>query len=143
MIRFGLCLLHLGPVPAVVHLPLGAREELARATALLEPLGDQLAHQQAVMIEGMIAEEAKEFGAAQEAYAEALRLARELSLGAEIAEMCFRLARLAYLRGDRVAARRLLEEADRAGFAKLRGDLVHDLGRLKDEIERPVALDHR
>ncbi|MGI0132211.1 MAG: ATP-binding protein [Thermoplasmata archaeon] len=142
-IWIGYCSLNMAQLRAEEHDPTAARRELTRATSLLEPLGDQLAHQQSVMIGGMIAEEEKDYGAGETAFAEALRLAQQLSLGAEIAEMCFRLARLAFLRGDREGARRFLGDADRAGFTRLRGDLLEDLHRLQDEIDRPVALDHR
>lgn len=133
-IWIGYCSLNMAQLRAEERDPASARRELQRAIGLLEPLGDLLAHQQSVMIRGMIAEEEKEYLSAEEAYSEALRLARELSLGAEIAEMCFRLARLAFHRGDRAAARHFLKEADRAGFSKLRGDLLNDLRRLEDEI---------
>lgn len=111
-----------------------ARRMLAKATALLEPLGDQLAHQQATMIDGMADEEDGEFATALEKYDVALQLAREMALHAETAEMLYRMSRLALRRGDRADARRRLTEAKEAGIETLRGDLVRQLGELDVQI---------
>ncbi|MCI4321324.1 MAG: hypothetical protein L3K05_03335, partial [Thermoplasmata archaeon] len=138
-IWIGYCSLNAAQFRAELDDPTGARKALERASALLDPLGDQLAHQQAVMIDGMISETERNYDRAEEKFAEALRLARELSLGSEIAEMCFRIAHLSFARGDRVGARRFLGMAREAGLTNLRGDLSASVAELDLEIERPAS----
>lgn len=139
-IWMGYCALNMAQFRVELHDPDSARAMLARARGLLEPIGDQLAHQQAVMIEGMVYEEVGEFAQAEETFAEALRLARELSLSAETAEMIYRLSGLAFHRGDAPAARRLLTEARAAGLESLRGDLKRQVLELDGGIA--AALPH-
>ena len=94
-----------------------AKPLLDRAVALLDPLGDQLAHQQTTMIRGMIAELDGDFPAAEATFQDALALARQLSLSAEVAEMLFRLAGLSLRLGDAPRAKLYLAEARDAGIA--------------------------
>lgn len=121
------CCLNLAQFHAERHAPAAGRPLLERARGILEALGDQLALQQAAMITGMIAQEEGRFPEAEEAYSEALRLARELGLEPEVAEMHYRRARLAFARGDRELARRLLHEARGAGLDRHRIDLADEV----------------
>jgi ATP/maltotriose-dependent transcriptional regulator MalT len=114
-----------------------AKPAVERARALLEPLGDQLAHQQLTMIRGMVAEIEGRYEDAAALFDEALGLARELSLSAELAEMQFRQAGLALQRGDAATARRLLEESRTAGIATLRADLAPRVAELEAQLGVP------
>ena len=114
-----------------------ARDSLARSRAMLEPLGDQFAHQQLTMIDGMIREADGEYAAAEEAFAEALRLARDLHFEAEVAESEFRRAHLALHQGHRAAARTRLEAARSAGLYRLKGDLVGEAEALEKALAGP------
>lgn len=133
----GYCLLNLAQFYAERRDLVRAREALERSSALLEPQGDQLAHQQLTMIRGMVALEAGELEAASEHYREATRLARELDLTAEAAEMEFRAADLEARRGHRDLARQHFETARAAGIEKLRADLFPRLDELAKELELP------
>ncbi|HEY6238119.1 MAG TPA: tetratricopeptide repeat protein, partial [Thermoplasmata archaeon] len=114
-----------------------AKPAVERAASLLEPLGDQLAHQQLTMIRGMVAEIEERYDEAATLFDEALRLARELALSAELAEMQFRQAGLAYRRGDRSTARRLLAESRTAGIGTLRADLAPRVAELAAQLGVP------
>ncbi|MCI4330916.1 MAG: AAA family ATPase [Thermoplasmata archaeon] len=133
-IWIGYCSLNMAQFRVELHDPDEARRMLTKAAGLLEPLGDQLAHQQSVMIDGMIDEERGEFSGAEEKFGRALGLARELALTAETAEMLYRMSKLAHHRGDRIEARRRLQEAREAGIATLRGDLTAQIRELDGQI---------
>jgi tetratricopeptide (TPR) repeat protein len=112
-----------------------AKPMIDRAASLLDPMGDQLAHQQTMMIRGMIAELESDYPAAEASYQDALALARTLTLTAEIAEMLFRLSELALRLGDAPRAKLYLEEAREAGIGTFHADLapkVEDLARRID-----------
>lgn len=111
-----------------------ARAAIERAEALLAPLGDQLGAQQAHMIRGMIHTAAGDYAPAEEEYAAALALAEELELSSMTAEMKYRLANLARLRGNSAEARRLLKEAEQAGVLTLRGDLTNEVRDLERQL---------
>ncbi|MCI4360176.1 MAG: AAA family ATPase [Thermoplasmata archaeon] len=106
-----------------------------RAIALLDPLGDQLAHQQTTMIRGMIAELDGDYPVAEATFQDALSLARQLSLSAEVAEMLYRLAGLSLRLGDLPRAKLYLAEAREAGIATLHGDLLPKVDALAQRIE--------
>ncbi|HYK93702.1 MAG TPA: AAA family ATPase [Thermoplasmata archaeon] len=112
-----------------------ARENLTRAQNLLEPLGDQLAHQQITMIRGMIAVEAGEYDRAEGDFAEAGRLAKELNLSAEAAEMELRFAELEVRRGRSARARERIASARAAGIERLRADLLPKLQELDTALQ--------
>ena len=131
-----------GSATAAQHGPVrgGAEERsprgrsLDRAVALLAPLGDQLADQQATMARGMIAEVEGNFDAAEATFRTRSRLARELGLSAEIAEMLLRLARPLPPPATRRAAKLDMAEAREAGICELRGDLAGQV-----EVPRTAA----
>ncbi|MGC2034346.1 MAG: AAA family ATPase [Thermoplasmata archaeon] len=114
-----------------------ARAALERTQSMLAPLGDQLAQQQIAMIRGIIDLAAGDLKGAEEAYRAALEKAEQLHLGAELAEMKFRLAGLARSKGERAEAKRLLHEAQEAGVLTLRGDLSEEFDLLARELEAP------
>jgi predicted ATPase len=111
-----------------------ARPLIERAAALLDPVGDQLAHQQVVMIRGMICELEGNLPLAEQTYLEALALARQLDLSAEVTEMLYRLAALAQRSGSPHRARQLLAESKGAGLERLHPDLVESAATLEREI---------
>jgi tetratricopeptide (TPR) repeat protein len=133
-IWIGYCHLNMAQFQAELKNVPAARTSLDRAVAQLAPLGDQLADQQATMARGMIAEVEEKFDDAASAYAEALKLARELGLGPEIAEMQLRLGGLAVSRGDPAAAREWLAGAREAGILDLRGDLSGQLRTIEEKL---------
>jgi len=112
-----------------------AQPMLERAASLLDPMGDQLAHQQTTMVRGMIAELDADFPAAEAAFQDALQLARELSLSAEIAEMLFRLSGLCLRLGDAPRAKLYLAEARDAGIDTFHADLAANVDDLAHRIE--------
>ncbi|HZY92030.1 MAG TPA: AAA family ATPase [Thermoplasmata archaeon] len=120
-----------------------ANQNITRAQGLLEPLGDQLAHQQITMIRGMIAAESKRYEDAETLFAEALRLARTLDLNAEVAEMEMRFADLEFRRGAPDQARVRLEAARAAGIERLRADLLPKLAELEKRLGPKVPGAHR
>ena len=122
------------------HVP-DARRALDRARSMLDPLGDQLAHQQLTMIEGMIRQGEGHLPAAEQAFEEALRIARDLHLEGETAEAHFRLARLALARGDLAAARTRFEAAQQAGLFRVKGDLAIEANAFAVELDRRSATD--
>ena len=116
-----------------------ARPLIERAGALLDPLGDQLAHQQVTMTLGMIAELENNLPLAEQVYMDALTLARDLAISAEIAEMHYRLARLYLKSGDVVRASRSLAEAKGAGIETLHADLQDGVEALALDIAQRTA----
>ncbi len=123
-IWIGYCYLNL----ALMHAELGnaerARPGLERAETFLVPLGDRLAAEQLALARGLIAEAARDFDGAEMQFADALRQARELNAEPEVSEVLFRLAHVAYSRGDLPAARGKLAEAREAGLDANRSDLA-------------------
>ena len=120
----GYCLINLAQWKAETGDVAAAEPALDRAAAVLEPIADGLANQQIAMTRGMIAEAAGRYDEGETDYREALAQARGMRLASETAEMLFRLAHLALLRGDRAGARRRLDEATASGIAQHRPDLV-------------------
>lgn len=133
-IWIGYCSLNLGQFYAELGETAKATVALDRAWTLLDPLGDQLARQQIVMIRGMVDEKDGRFERARERYHEALAAARQLSLGAETAEMQVRLAGLAERRGDLEEARSELASARGAGIESLRPDLAPTVRALAERL---------
>jgi tetratricopeptide (TPR) repeat protein len=120
----GYCLLNLAQWKAEDGDPKAARAALERAERVTQPLNDQLAVQQIAMSRGMIAEAEGAFGPAEAGFRESLERARALSLGAETAELLYRLAQLAFHRGDRAGARAWLDQATAGGISDHRPDLA-------------------
>ncbi len=114
-----------------------ARASLARAREMLGPLGDQFAEQQLRMLEGMIHEAEGELTEAAGSYQEALSLARQLRFEGEVAEMLFRSARLAGLRGAPAEARELLLAARKAGLGELKAELLKEAAELERSLPGP------
>ncbi len=135
----GYCSLNLAQFHVEAGATARAREEIDRAAALLEPLGDQLAHQQATMIRGMIAEADDRLPEAEARFTEALAQARALSLKPEEAEMHYRLAALAFRRGDPETAGRELDEARRAGIGSVHVDLLPRVEELEARLAAGVV----
>ncbi len=123
-IWIGYCYLNL----ALINAELGRAEKagpaLERAETLLTPLGDRLAPEQISLARGLLAEAERDFDRADAHLADALRRARELNAEPEVSEILFRLAHVAYSRGDPNAARAKLAEARAAGLATNRSDLA-------------------
>jgi len=111
-----------------------ARIALDHARENLEPMGDQLAHQQLTMIEGIIAAEDSRYADAERFYVEAAALARQLNLLAESAEMEFRFADLEARRGRGGEARTRLAAARSAGIERYRADLMPRLRELEGRL---------
>ncbi len=143
-IWIGYCSLNLAQFHVEGGAPVRAREEIDRASALLEPLGDQLAHQQATMIRGMIAGAEGNLVQAEAHFVDALAEARTLSLQPEEAEMHYRLAALAVRRGDPQTSRLELAAARRAGIAQVHVDLLPRVEELESRLtgEVPVETPH-
>ncbi len=129
------CLLNLAQWHAELGRPVPAQTALDRALVAAAPLGDALAEQQAAMTRGMIAEAQGNFDLAETHYQDGLARARELRLVAETSEMLFRLARLAYLRGETAEAKARLADALASGLVEHRPDFA---GRLR-EFEAALA----
>ncbi len=134
----GYCLVNLAQWQAELGRTDVATRMIDRAERTLAPTGDRLAQQQVQMIRGLIAEKDGRFDDAETRYLESLENARWMGLKGEIAEMLFRRAHLAWLRGDRGRARDLLDEARRAGLATLRTDLTGDARALSAALEEPA-----
>ena len=131
-IWIGYCCLNLAQFYTERGATAEARPLIERAATLIDPMGDQLAHQQITMIRGMIAELDGEYPTAEATFQDALAIARDLKLSAEVAEMLYRLAGLSLALGDAPRAKLYLEEAHAAGIATLHADLgpkVEALGR--------------
>ncbi len=122
----GYCVLNLAHWRAELGETELARQLADRALRTLEPTGDRLARQQLAMIRGIIAEKDRLFDEAEREYAESLANARWMGMKGETAEMLFRRARLAFVRGDPAGARTLLAEARANGLEELRSDLKEE-----------------
>jgi len=114
-----------------------ARQTSDRVERTFRPTGDRLARQQLHMIRGIIAEKERRFDDAEREYLEALSDARAMGMKGEVAEMLFRRAQLASVRGDRAGARTLLAEARANGLDELRADLAGGARELAATIEGP------
>ena len=123
-IWMGYCYLNLALMEAELGNADRARPALERAEGFLTPLGDRLAPEQLSLARGLIAEAAHDFDSAETHFADALRQARELNAEPEVSEILFRLAHVAYSRGDLPAARGKLAEAREAGLDANRSDLA-------------------
>ncbi len=132
----GYCYLNLALMQAELGRPEVARPALERADALLTPLGDRLAPEQIALARGLLAEAEREFDAAEAHLGDALRQARELNTEPEVSEMLFRLAHVAYARGDVRAARAKLAEARAAGLDANRSDLAARVAELDAALAR-------
>ncbi len=114
----------------------GLAQQLSdRAERTLEPTGDRLARQQLHMIRGIIAEKERRFEDAEREYAQALANARWMGMKGEVAEMLFRRAHLAWVRGDLEGGRTLLAEARANGFEELRSDLASEGAKLAAALD--------
>jgi tetratricopeptide (TPR) repeat protein len=135
-IWIGYCRLNEAQFLVEAHHPAEARAAVERARSMLEPLGDQFADQQLTMIEAMILEEEGQHAEAETTYERTLRVARDLHLEAEMAETLFRMARLAFRRGDLDRARERFARSCEAGLYRLKGDL----GREADALARELGV---
>ncbi|MCI4345621.1 MAG: hypothetical protein L3K07_02545, partial [Thermoplasmata archaeon] len=131
----GYCRLNEAQFYAEEHNPKAARVSLDLARARLVPLGDRFAQQQFVTIEGMIREEEGDLSQAEEAFIEAYRLARELGLEPEAAEVLFRQARLSSKAGRIPEARARMQSARDAGFFRFKAELSAEF----EELERSLS----
>jgi tetratricopeptide (TPR) repeat protein len=123
-IWIGFCYLNL----ALLHTELGhpepARPALERAATILLQVGDRLGPEQISLARGLLAEAEKNYDDAESYLTDALRQARELNAEPEVCEILFRLAHLAYSRGDLPGARTNLAVARAAGLEATRSDLA-------------------
>ncbi|MGI0129738.1 MAG: ATP-binding protein [Thermoplasmata archaeon] len=133
----GYCYLNRALMEAELGHPEPARPALERAAALLLPLGDRLAPEQISLARGLLAEAEHDYDAAEAHFRDALRQARELTAEPEVSEMLFRLAHVAYSRGDLSAARRELSAAREAGLDRSRGDLAARVAALAAALTPP------
>ncbi|MCI4368307.1 MAG: AAA family ATPase [Thermoplasmata archaeon] len=133
-IWIGYCHLNMAQFRVELHAPAEARTHAERARAMLEPLGDQLALQQLLMIDAMIAAEERRFEAAEQLYQRSLKLAQVLSLSAETAEVEYRLAELSAEAGELDKAREHLSQARGLGILRLRGDLSENVAALAKRL---------
>lgn len=133
-IWIGYCYLNLALMQAELGHPDRARPALERADALLTPLGDRLAPEQLSLARGLLAEAEREYGAAETHLEDALRQARELNVEPEVSEILFRLAHVAFARGDKPAARAKLAEARAAGLDANRSDLASRVAELDSAL---------
>ncbi|HTW40539.1 MAG TPA: AAA family ATPase [Thermoplasmata archaeon] len=123
-IWIGYCYLNRAQMEAELGRSVTAKSALERASSLLIPLGDRLAPEQISLAQGLLSEAAQEYDAAESHFEDALRQARALHADPEVAEMLYRLAHVAYSRGNPAVARERLAAARAAGIEKIRGDLI-------------------
>jgi tetratricopeptide (TPR) repeat protein len=123
-IWIGYCYLNRAQMEAELGRPITAKSALERAASLLIPLGDRLAPEQISLARGLVAEAEQRYDAAEAQFEDALRQARALNADPEVAEMLYRLAHVAYSRGNPAVARERLAAARAAGLEALRGDLI-------------------
>jgi tetratricopeptide (TPR) repeat protein len=134
----GYCYLNLALMQAELGHPEPARPALERAAALLLPLGDRLAPEQISLARGLLAEAESDLDGAESHFNDALQQARELNAEPEVCEMLFRLAHVAYARGDLPHARAQLAAARAAGIASTRGDLAARVATLEAALAPPA-----
>lgn len=137
-IWIGYCAINLAQLLVELGRAGEATEAITRADGLLRPLGDHLAIQQITMIQAMIQERLGHLDAATAKYEESLALAQQLQLNAEKVEVQYRLANVAFQRGDRASAAALLTEARAHGIDTLRSDLAP---RARELQQRLAAAD--
>jgi tetratricopeptide (TPR) repeat protein len=130
-IWIGYCHINLAQWDAELGRLAEARAALDRAVRAVGPLGDRLAAEQVAMTRGMIAEAEGAFDTAEAHYRDALRQAREMATPSESAEIEFRLAHLAQVRGDGAAARAGLASALAAGIREHRPDFEGRIAALE------------
>jgi tetratricopeptide (TPR) repeat protein len=123
-IWMGYCYLNLALMNAELGNADRAGPALERAETFLTPLGDRLAPEQISLARGLLAEAQGLYDSAESHLADALRQARELKAEPEVSEILFRLAHVAFSRGDLPAARGKLAEAREAGLDVNRSDLA-------------------
>jgi tetratricopeptide (TPR) repeat protein len=136
-IWIGFCYLNLALLHAELGHPEPARPALERAATLLLSLGDRLGPEQISLARGLLAEAEKNYDDAESYLTDALRQARELNAEPEVCEILFRLAHLAYSRGDLPGARTKLAVARAAGLEASRSDLAVRVAAL----DRALATD--
>ncbi len=102
----------------------------AQAREILEPVGDRFGLVQTLIIEGKIRLRAGEVDRAEAELLEAYRLARELNVPADEAEVVLRLAETALARQDIAGARSRAAELLRLNIDRVRPDLAQDHERL-------------
>ena len=134
-IWIGYCYLNRAQMEAELGRPISARSALDRAASLLLPLGDRLAPEQISLAKGLVAESEREYDAAEAHFEDALRQARALNADPEVAEMLFRLAHVAFSRGNPALARERLAAARAAGIEKTRGDLIPRIATLEASLK--------
>ncbi len=135
-IWIGYCHINLAQWNAELGRTAAARAALDRAVQVVTPLGDRLGAQQLAMTRGMVAEAERAYDAAESSYQDALAQARTIGMPVEVSEMLYRLAHLAFARGDANAARERLLAATAAGIRQNRPDL----GVRVDALERSLAV---
>jgi predicted ATPase len=133
-IWIGYCRLNEAQFYVEEHNPKAARASLDLARGRLVPLGDRFAQQQFVTIEGMIREEEGDLAQAEEAFTEAYRLARELGLDPEAAEVLFRQARLSAKAGHLPEARARMQSARDAGILRFKAELSSEFEALEKTL---------
>jgi len=111
-----------------------ATESVTRSREILERIGDRFGLVQALIIQGKIELDRREFDRAETDLLEAYRLVRELKAPADEVDVLLRLAQLSYAKGDSAGARRRVAELERQNLRTLRPDVVPDLDRLEAEL---------
>ena len=136
-IWMGYCYLNLAQMQAELGHAEPARPALERAATLLLPLGDRLAPEQIALARGLLAEAEKDYDGAETHFADALHQAHELNSEPEVCELLFRLAHVAYSRGDLPSARAKLAAAREAGLDASRSDLAARVAALDAALAPP------
>jgi tetratricopeptide (TPR) repeat protein len=106
----------------------------AEAHEILGRTGDRFGLIQTLIIEGKIRLRTKELDRAEAELLEGYRLARELNVPADEAEVVLRLAESAFARQDLVGARGRAAELARLNVDRLRPDLAEDHRRLRENL---------
>jgi tetratricopeptide (TPR) repeat protein len=127
-----------------LRLAVGQVEEAERdnqqATRLLERMDDPLGLQQATMNAGLINERRGQWEEAEVAYRRAVERAEKLSLGPEVAECEFHLARLFYKTRDIPRAREAFLRAKARNLPALKPVYVAAFAELGRQIEAASGL---
>jgi len=133
----GYCHINLAQLQVELGRPELARPPLERAIRVLTPIGDGFAEQQIQMTRGMVAHAERSFDTAEEDYQESLRMARNLHLPSETAEILFRLAQLSHDRGNDAEARERLAEARASDLLDHRPDYAPRVAALDQSLAAP------